>query len=342
MLRFNFKKLFSITAIILAVILIVFGISGLLKTDFVANDEIAEDELNLANTLRHPLTGKKLEQESLDFFPISVMIDNAYDLPYSAGLDQADVVYEALVEGNITRLLAIFDSNIVIDKIGPVRSARNYFMDWAQEYGGVYMHVGGSPQALAVITDYDFENIDQIGAGEIYFWRDNNLNAPHNVFTSASNISRLKEWKDIADIERDFVQWNFVEPGDVVADYVPNFVVDFSSTNYQVTWKYNQTLNVYQRWRNQEKQVSHTGEQLQADNVVIQVVESDLIDAERRGMKTSAGGEVIVYNRFGRTTGIWQKNNNRTQFFTADGREISLVPGQTWVEIVDDLEQIIE
>ena len=342
MLRFNFKKLFSITAIILAVILIVFGLSGLFRDGRQLNlDADQNQESNQELVLRHPLNGRVLDQEQFDFFPISVMIDNSYDLLYSAGGDQADIVYEALAEANITRLLAFFDSQIAVDKIGPVRSARNYFMDWAEEYGGVYMHVGGSPQALSVINDYDFENIDQIGAGEIYFWRDNNLDAPHNVFTSASNISRLKEWKNVATTSLDFATWNFVET-DLLADYIPNFIVNFSSENYQVTWKYSQALNIYQRWRNQEKQVSDTGEQLQADNVIVQVIESHLIDQERRGMDTASGGTAIVYNRFGKTSGVWKKDNNRTQFFTNEGQEIPLVPGQTWVEIVDSLDKIIE
>lgn len=342
MLQKYSKNLFIITAIILAVILIVSGIFGLIKTDQKQTEE-SISEINQRNTeLRHPLNGRIISETEQDFFPISVMIDNAYDLPYSAGLDQASVVYEALAEANITRLLVVFDSELSASKIGPVRSARNYFMDWAQEYSGAYFHVGGSPQALGVIADYDFENIDQIGAGEVYFWRDENLIAPHNVFTSANNISRLKEWKNIEPVSKEFISWNFVDPQDTKSDEIFNFFVNFSSDNYQVEWKYNHTLNAYQRWRNQNKQVSDNGEQLQAENVVIQVVSSGLIDAERRSMETAAGGEVLVYNRFGKTTGTWQKINGRTQFFTLEGQEIALVPGQTWVEIVDSLEKVME
>ena len=204
------KKSFAITAMFVAVILLVWGIKGAFVAPNQLGDEQPLVEQNLV-TDRHFLSGKILEEDKNDYFPIAVMIDNAYDLPYNAGLDEAHIIYEALVESNITRLLVIFDNQTELDKIGPVRSARNYFLDWAEEYGGVYMHVGGSPQALSVIDDYDFINIDQIGSGEIYFWRDDNLTAPHNVFTSYSNILRIGEIKEVPNIKQDFVSWHFVD-----------------------------------------------------------------------------------------------------------------------------------
>ena len=71
-------------------------------------------------------------------------------------------------------------------------------MDWAEEYQGLYMHIGGSPQALNIINSFTFTNIDQIGSNEIYFWRDNNYLAPHNVFTSSANYLRAGELKEVA------------------------------------------------------------------------------------------------------------------------------------------------
>lgn len=343
MLKLSKKNLFIIAAIFVAVILIVLGLINFYKADQAEEErQLESSQGNQESGLRHPLSGQAITQADFDFFPVSVMIDNGYDIPYSAGLDKAHIIYEALAESNITRLLAIFDSQVQATRIGPVRSARNYFMDWAEEYQGVYLHVGGSPQALGVIDDYDFVHIDQIGAGQIYFWRDENLDAPHNVFTAANNISRLKEWKQIATTTVDFLAWNFVDITDDISIEPPNLTVDFSSEHYQVDWKYNQTLKTYQRWRNQEKQISDNGEQLKADNIIIQVAPSTLLDAERRSIDTEAGGEVVIYNRFGKNTGTWKKIDNRTQFFKADNQEIDLVPGQTWVEIVDSLEQIKE
>ncbi len=337
------KNLFIIAAIFVAVILIVLGVRNFYQADRGADERGLESSQEDQKTIwRHPLSGQAMASENFDFFPVSIMIDNGYDIPYSAGLDKAHIVYEAITESNITRLLAIFDSNTQTEKIGPVRSARNYFMDWAQEYGGVYLHVGGSPQALSVIKDYDFLNVDQIGVGEIYFWRDENLDAPHNVFTAANKIARLKEWKQIATTTADFLVWHFVDIKEDIGTDVSNFTVDFSSDNYQVDWKFSPSLKVYQRWRNQEKQIADNGEQLKADNIIIQVAPSTLIDAERRSIDTQAGGEVVIYNRFGKNKGTWKKTDNRTQFFKTDNQEMDLVPGQTWVEIVDSLEQIKE
>ncbi len=344
MLKLSNKKFLIIAAILMAVIFISLSIWFYLQTKN-TSIELENATLSLENTesgLRHPLSGHKISANQFDFFPVSVMIDNGYDISYFAGLDQAHIVYEALVEANITRILAIFDSQTEIEKIGPVRSARNYFMDWAQEYQGAYLHVGGSPQALAVIDDYNFTHIDQIGSGQIYFERDENLDAPHNVFTSSKHISRLKEWKQIATTSVDFLPWNFVDIKDNDLSDPPNFIVNFSSENYQVEWKYSQSLRVYQRWRNQEKQISDKGEQLKADNVIIQIAPSTLIDSERRAIDTKSGGELIVYNRLGKNTGTWEKNGQRTEFFDSNHQPMALVPGQTWIAVVDSAEKILE
>jgi hypothetical protein len=341
MIKYSYNKVIVITAICLAVILLAFVFYKLTANNSANDQQNNEESVEIDSQWRHPLSGQAITEDQFNFFPIAVMIDNAYDLDYQAGLNQAHIVYESLVEGTITRLLAIFDSNVDLDKIGPVRSARNYFMDWAEEYTGVYMHVGGSPQALSVIDSYDFVNIDQIGAGEIYFWRDDRLTAPHNVFTSTSNILRIGELKEVPAIDRDFVAWNFVAPVDEVEN-LSDILIDFSNDYYQVDWKFNTALEYYQRWQNDTKQVSHTGEQLRADNIIIQVVDSHLIDEERLGIDTQAGGEVVIYNKFGKQIGNWRFQDGRTLFFDQQGDQLKLVPGTTWVEIVDSLAKLSE
>ena len=341
MIKQSYNKTIAITAVSLAVILLGFVFFNFIFYKPINDQQINEEPEMINSDWQHPWSGQPLAEEQLDFFPIAVMIDNSYDLDYQAGLNQAHIIYESLVEGTITRLLAIFDSHVDLDKIGPVRSARNYFMDWAEEYQGVYMHVGGSPQALAVIDQYDFVNIDQIGSGEIYFWRDDRMTAPHNVFTSTSNILRIGELKDVPAISSDFKSWNFVAPEDVVGDLV-DIIIDFSNDYYQVKWKFNQALGYYQRWQNDTKQVSHTGEQLKADNIIIQVVDSYLIDEERLGIDTDGDGQVVIFNKLGKQEGNWQYQDGRTLFFDDLGNELKLVSGITWLEIVDNLAKLSE
>ena len=260
------------------------------------------------------------------------MLDNSYNIKSQDGLKNADIVYETLVESNITRLLAIFDSNNKIDKIGPIRSARNYFMNWAEEYKGLYMHVGGSPQALNVINNYNFINIDQIGNNEIYFWRDNNFLAPHNVFTSYSNYLRAGSFKEVENLNK-FVFWNFVNEKGI--ENIDDIIIDFSNDYYKVEWKYNNSLEKYQRWQGGDISIYDTGEQTVADNIIVQVVNSYFIDEERRGMDNRGEGDLYIFNKLCKQKGKWKYFNDRTIFIDEEGQNLKLVPGKTWIEVID-------
>jgi hypothetical protein len=326
----------------MAVILLGLAVQNFFDPRIVKENKPVVTEEQTDNSIKHPLSGEILAEEA-DFFAIAVMIDNAYDVRPQYGLAEADIIYEALAESHITRLIAIFDSQKDIDKIGPVRSARNYYMDWVEEYNGVYMHVGGSPQALSVIDDYDFVNIDQIGSGEIYFWRDNNFDAPHNVFTSDSNWLRVGEMKEPNKVKQS-IAWNFVDVPAEALEETPeriDFIVNFGSETYRVDWKFNDKIDAYQRWQGGEKFLHSTGEQAKVDNVIVQVVDSHLIDEERRGMDTQKGGKVFVLNVFGLQQGEWKVEDGRTRFYDANNEEIKLVSGKTWVEIINDEDGLI-
>lgn len=286
---------------------------------------------------RHILNGSSVDSPEQKFFAIGIMFDNAYDARPQYGLDKADIVYEALAEGNITRLLGIFDSRQNIDKIGPVRSARPYFMDFANEYGGVYMHVGGSPDALSEASNYSFYNIDQIGAGETYFWRDNEFTAPHNVFTSSANWLRVGEIKEIKNINPS-VTWNFVE---AIATSTVDFSLDYNGV-YKVDWKYNNKLATYLRFQGGDKFIYNTGEQTRADNIIVSVISSKIVDdKERREMKTQVGGKVFIFNKLGQQSGNWEVIDGRTRFFDAEKNQLKLVAGQTWIQIIPDESMLI-
>jgi hypothetical protein len=343
------KKIYlAITVIVLAVILI---LAGLLKLFFVSRQKSVDSQplttnaTSTQNALRHPLNGQVVSNENWSYFPVAVMIDNSYTVRPQAGLAQADIIYEALAESNITRLLAIFDKNNVAEKVGPVRSARSYYMDWAQEYGGIYMHVGGSPQALADIKKYNFTNIDQIGAGEIYFWRDQKLKMPSNVFTSATNWLRAGEIKEVESSNASSsinILWHYVDTPAPDETQKPEITIKYSEDYYKANWRFNNALQQYQRWQDDEKFSFDTGDQAAVSNVIVQVVDAQLIDIERRSMDTQKGGKVYIFNALGQQSGQWKYINNRTRFFNEQGTEqLKLLSGHTWVQIIND-ENILE
>ena len=124
------------------------------------------------------------------------MIENMVTSRPQSGLDRANLVYEALAEGGITRFLAVFASGEEIEKIGPVRSARTYYLDWAKELSAAYIHVGGSPEALRLIPQYDILDLNQF-YNSPNFWRAKERAAPHNLYTSSELLARAvvsKKW----------------------------------------------------------------------------------------------------------------------------------------------------
>ncbi len=334
------KEIFLIAAFFLVVILLIL----LLAKYFWPKKNISQnlEPVKVEEALYpHILNGQLLADQKAanDFLAFSVMIDNSYDLEEQAGLNQASVVYEALAESNITRLLAVFSSDSKVERIGPVRSARGYFLDLAQEYAGVFAHVGGSPQAMAKIDDFDFFSLDEMSANGVYFWRDEALTNPHDVFSSSENILSFAEKKAVPKFSTDFQAWNFVKPS-VFGTATTKLSVDFSSENYQVDWHYDYDANVYQRWQDAGKKFTDQNATIRATNIIIQVAEHSLIDKERRAIDLKSGGKALVFNKLGVQEGEWKFVNGRTQFFDANNKPLELLAGTTWVEIVDSLSQV--
>ena len=150
------------------------------------------DFLITANKYINGLDGKATNKKADSAAQVvGVMIDNHPDSRPASSLAKAKIVYEAPVEGGLTRYLAIFDSKQVVAEVGPVRSARAYFLSWLQEYGrGLYMHSGGSPEALSAIKTKKIFDANEFFWGE-YYWRSSDRPAPHNLYTSSDNWQKI-------------------------------------------------------------------------------------------------------------------------------------------------------
>ena len=126
--------------------------------------------------------------------PIAVMIDNHSGAWPQANLNKAYIVYEIVVEGGETRLMALFKGQN-LEKIGPVRSSRHYFLDYALENDAIYVHHGWSPQAESDISTLRVNNINGIQESSKNFWRVKDKSAPHNLFTSTASILSIAQRK---------------------------------------------------------------------------------------------------------------------------------------------------
>lgn len=273
-----------------------------------------------------------------NIFPTVVIIENLVTVRPQSGLASANVVYEALAEGGITRFLAIFANSEDIPEIGPIRSARPYFVDWVKEYDALFAHEGGSPQALAAISGLSIRDL-HAGRNSQYFWRDTKRQTAfeHTLFTSAKLLAFAHRDKGTPK-EGAYAGWKFKSdaPESSRPTESKTITIDYSSFNYKVEYRYDRTANAYVRLQGGVEQKDAGGTAFAPKNVVVMYVKTRLIDKERLGMETIGSGEAIVFRDGQALTGTWRKDRSedRLRFFTADGQETELNAGMTWVQVV--------
>ena len=270
----------------------------------------------------------------------AIMIENIAESRPPSGLDKASVVYEALAEGGITRFMALYPVGDEIPEIGPVRSARKYYITYAEEYKPLYNHAGGSPDALTYLGSSTTNVVDfnQFRHGG-NFWRDKTRRAPHNLFTSMELL--LRGLRDIApDLQPTFTPWTFkVEPSiTTLPEAVKDIVINFSSFNYRVTYKYDRSLNLYTRYQGDTGHVTKDGGKIQVKNIIVQFVKTSLLDGDKQRleMETVGEGKLLMFRDGTAVTGIWKKPSasERTKFLDDQGQVLALDPGMTWISVV--------
>ncbi|MBU1178073.1 DUF3048 domain-containing protein [Patescibacteria group bacterium] len=287
------------------------------------------------------LDGVMVESAEADNWPVAVMIENITTVRPQSGLSDANVVYEALAEGGIARFMAIFDKGGTAAKIGPVRSARSYYLEWLSEYDALYVFSGAYPPVLSAVEGLEIKNINAMYSGSQYYWRDNEASAPHNMFTNAEKLSFALRDQELDQKKASFKSWKFedeVEKADRFAGE-QEIKIDFSSDGYKVVYKYDRESNTYLRYNPEgaEHTDRNTGKQIAPKNIVVIRVPNKVIDDQGRlEMDVHGEGEAVMFANGEATKGTWKKKDrtDRTVFYDEGGKEYSLVRGQTWVEVV--------
>lgn len=270
----------------------------------------------------------------------AVVVENMVDARPQSGLDEASVVYETLAEGGITRFLALYPVGSQVQKIGPVRSARPYFISWSEEYKPLFAHAGGSPQALAYLRTgkanlYDFNQFSNGGS----FVREPSRSAPHNLYTDTDKLFMGLRRK-APDASANFSSWTFKgeTPLDNRPTTVNDLVIDFSSFSYKVKYQYDRVQNRYVRYQADKPHVMLDGAQIYAKNVVIQYTTIAPLagDKQRLDIKTVGSGKALVFRDGTVIEGTWKKESaaDRTEFLDANNQPIALNAGQIWIETV--------
>jgi hypothetical protein len=287
---------------------------------------------------KRKLDGVMVEKGQENLAPFALMIENHVDSRPPSSLSKASIVYEAEAEGGITRFLAVYATGEKIDSIGPIRSARPYYIDWSEEYGALYIHCGGSPDALTKIKAERVFDLNEFYQGG-YFWRDRSRSAPHNVYTSGENIYKYIELKNSQDAAvPDYHSWLYTaakkEP---IASSTRSVInIYYKSPLFYVQYKYDFIANNYRRRMAGSDHKDADGTQISADNVLVQYVKSYVLDDQgRRTIKTNGSGNAVICLANKCQDGSWKYSPafERTIFYI-DDKEVRLNPGHTWVEVV--------
>ncbi|MFA5134485.1 MAG: DUF3048 domain-containing protein [Patescibacteria group bacterium] len=325
--------------IVAAVVVVIAGIGGYILFGPTDTSEPASTATTTGQDalVRRAIDGVYVPADQATYFPVAVMVENLSIVRPQSGLTEAGVVYEALAEGGITRFLAVYGGSTP-GEIGPVRSARPYFIDWTLEYGALYAHAGGSPQALADISTYEVFDLNQFYNSQ-YFWRkqDLPLASEHTLFTSGELMQyALRDTG--AEEASSFTRWTFKDDADL-ADRpveVKAISIDYSSFSYKVEYQYDRETNTYIRSQGGAVHADLNGTTIQPKNIIVQKVATHLADAERLSMETVGEGEAIIFRDGVAIDATWKKEDkdSRTLFYDLDGNEVAFNAGQTWVEVV--------
>lgn len=338
MLKKKSLKVYLIETAIIGIV-IIFGFTGyylfVAKSQAAKSNGIAPVVIEKSCSRTNPLDGICLDGKETPV-NFSVMIENYPESRPTAGLANASLVYEAIVEAPITRFLAIFSTTETVSKIGPVRSARPFYVDWAKEFDFPYLHVGGSNDALDLLNkSYDFD-LNEFYNGQ-YFWRDRGRVAPHNVYTSSTTVKEAiadKKW-DIIDLTQG---WSFkADEKKELRPLSQVIKIDYANYEFNISWQYDQAKNDYVRILKDRVVTDENGDEIHARNVAIMYTESKVIDSYgRRSTKTEGEGKAIIFRDGIAVTGTWKRvdQNSRTRFFDELGKEIQFNVGVTWIEVI--------
>jgi hypothetical protein len=256
-----------------------------------------------------------------------VKIENTPDARPQAGLASADVVYEQITEGDITRFIALFNSKIP-DVVGPIRSVRVMDADVVSPLGGIFAYSGGVPETVDLINAAPVNAVDENKAGSAMF-RDNNKVAPHNLYGRGPGLLALGGKPVPIPPLFEYVSHDAKFSGEGVASVNVGF-----PSGYSVDYTYDPAFNTWRRSMSGAAFVDTSGAPVAPTNVVVQFVGCCVDGFEGARYQTVGQGEAWVFSNGQLVKGTWQRSDRTqvTKFLDANGQPIKLTPGRTWVE----------
>lgn len=330
----------GIKALIIILVILIIAAGGTLAYKISKDKEKNNNSETEVSKVEEPKKEKEVQIFKGNERPIAVMIDNHSEAWPQAGLNKAYMVYEIVVEGGETRLMALFKGQD-LDKIGPVRSARHYFIDYAMENDAIYVHFGQSPQAQSDIKKYSINDINGIAEDGTTFWRVKDKVAPHNAVTSTEKLLKSAKDKKFRTTSKEKSVLNYSAEELNLENGISANEITIPHSNLQtVKYKYDENNKTYIRYaRGKEQTDWETKAAVQTKNIIITFCDnytlSDVENKGRQGLKNigTFDGYYITNGKAIKIKCTKNARDEKTVYKDLQGNEIKVNDGNTFVNI---------
>ncbi len=283
-----------------------------------------------------PLSGIYGKDEIVNQRVVAVMFDNHPSARWQAGLKDAEIVYEIPVEAPYTRYIGLYLLNSP-ESIGPIRSARPYFVTKVLEFDAVYARVGGSEQAKSDIRKLGIADIDGLTSSSTVFWRKSSKKAPHNLYSSMEVLREAQTQRGYK-LSGDYEGFKFNEEDTEIEGKPANSVfINYMSGN-TTKYIYDSSTKLYNREKDGKVHIDESDKSvITAKNIIIQDVIIKVIDKEGRlSVALEGEGSGIFISNGAAKNLTWKKSSrkSKTYYYDESGQEIYFNPGHTWVQLV--------
>lgn len=281
-----------------------------------------------------PLTGMP-SSKLIDTRIAMVIIENHNQARPQTGLDKADMVYEILAEGGITRFAAFYQSEYP-ESVGPVRSIRPYFIRLSEGFEALIVHAGWSPEAQSIIQKEKLPSINGLTWEPKYFWRIKERKAPHNMYTNFENIKEAAQKLKFKEVAKS-PQFMFKGRNEEAKGEAATEIEIKYNSSYRVDYHYDSAKEIYTRSINDKPhEDAITKEVLSTTNLLVILTKHKVLDSDGRlSVDITSGGKGYLFQR-GKVQEITWKNDEGIIHPYLNGTQLSLYPGKTWINIVTD------
>jgi len=284
-----------------------------------------------------PLTGNLVADEAATKQAVTaVMIENSPDARPQSGLKDSGIVFEAVAEGGITRFAVLYQQEKPA-LVGPVRSVRMYYVDWIAAFDASVAHIGGSQAALNEVRNGNYRDIDQFFNSGAYY-RASDRYAPHNVYTTFERLDALNTAKGYT--SSTFTGFTRKDSTASKTPVATSITVDISSAIFDSAYTYNATTNTYDRSQGGAPHTDRESGQISPRVVIVMKIPERTVleDGYRQQIDAVGNGTATIFQDGTVQEATWHKATkvNQITFTDANGKDIPLARGQTWLTSVPE------